>query len=52
MGNATIQGQLWRVLAQDWVTYVEQVCLPLFGAAEVKAFLKTVHNRPSVKAGC
>jgi hypothetical protein len=33
MGNATIQGQLWRVHAQDWVTYVEQVCLPLFGAA-------------------
>ncbi len=33
MGSATIQGQLWGARAQDWATYVEQVCLPLFGAA-------------------
>ncbi len=33
MGNAKIQGQLWGARAQDWATYVEQVCLPLFGAA-------------------
>jgi hypothetical protein len=33
MGNATIQGQLWGARAQDWATYTEQVCLPLFGAA-------------------
>lgn len=33
MGSATIQGQLWGARAQDWATYLEQVCLPLFGAA-------------------
>ena len=33
MGSATIQGQLWGARAQDWAAYVEQVCLPLFGAA-------------------
>jgi SAM-dependent methyltransferase len=33
MGSATVQGQLWGVRAQDWATYVEQVSLPLFGAA-------------------
>jgi SAM-dependent methyltransferase len=33
MGSATIQGQLWGVHAQDWAAYVEQVGLPLFGAA-------------------
>jgi hypothetical protein len=32
MGSATIQGQLWGTRAQDWATYVEEVCLPLFGA--------------------
>lgn len=33
MGNATIQVQLWETRAQDWATYVEQMCSPLFGAA-------------------
>lgn len=33
MGSATIQGRLWEARAQDWATYVEQVCLSLFGAA-------------------
>ena len=33
MGSATIQGQLWGARAQDWAAYVEQVGLPLFGAA-------------------
>jgi len=33
VGNATIQGSLWGACARDWATYVEQVCLPLFGAA-------------------
>ena len=33
MGSATIQGQLWGARAEDWAAYVEQVCLPLFGAA-------------------
>ena len=32
MGSATIQGQLWGTRAQDFATYLEQVCLPLFGA--------------------
>jgi SAM-dependent methyltransferase len=33
MGSATVQGQLWGARAQDWAIYVEQVGLPLFGAA-------------------
>jgi SAM-dependent methyltransferase len=33
MGSATVQGQLWGTRAQDWAAYVEQVGLPLFGAA-------------------
>jgi SAM-dependent methyltransferase len=33
MGSAAIQGQLWGARAEDWATCVEQVCLPLFGAA-------------------
>jgi SAM-dependent methyltransferase len=33
MGSATIQGQLWGARAQDWAARVEQVCLPLIGAA-------------------
>jgi SAM-dependent methyltransferase len=33
MGSATVQGQLWGARAQDWAACVEQVCLPLFGAA-------------------
>ena len=33
MGSATIQGPLWGARAQDWAAYVEQVGLPLLGAA-------------------
>jgi SAM-dependent methyltransferase len=33
MGSATVQGRLWGARAADWATYVEQVGLPLFGAA-------------------
>lgn len=33
MGSATIQGRLWGSHARDFATYLEQVCLPLFGAA-------------------
>ncbi|HZM35319.1 MAG TPA: class I SAM-dependent methyltransferase [Burkholderiales bacterium] len=33
MGSATVQGKLWGARAQDWAACVEQVCLPLFGAA-------------------
>ncbi len=50
MGSATIQGQLWGARAQDWATYVEQVCLPLFGAA-LDAARATVGTR-LLDAGC
>lgn len=33
MGSAEIQGPLWGARADDWAAYVEQVGLPLFGAA-------------------
>jgi SAM-dependent methyltransferase len=33
MGSAAIQGQLWGARAQDWAACVEQVGLPLLGAA-------------------
>ena len=33
MGSATVQGQLWGALANDWAAYGEQLCLPLQGAA-------------------
>ncbi len=33
MGSAAVQGRLWGARAQDWASYVEQVSLPLFGAA-------------------
>ena len=33
MGSASVQGRLWGARARDWATYVEQVSLPLFGAA-------------------
>jgi SAM-dependent methyltransferase len=32
MGSATVQGQLWGKQARDFANYLEQVCLPLFGA--------------------
>src|SRR5919202_2128530 len=33
MGSATVQGQLWGMHARDFAVYLEQVGLPLFGAA-------------------
>jgi SAM-dependent methyltransferase len=33
MGSAAMQGSLWGARAKDWASHVEQVCLPLFGAA-------------------
>jgi SAM-dependent methyltransferase len=33
MGSAKVQGQLWGARAEDWAAVVEQVGLPLFGAA-------------------
>jgi SAM-dependent methyltransferase len=50
MGSATIQGQLWGARAQDWAAYVEQMCLPLFGAA-LDAARVTVGTR-LLDAGC
>ena len=50
MGSATIQGQLWGARAQDWAAYVEQVGLPLFGAA-LDAARVTVGTR-LLDAGC
>jgi SAM-dependent methyltransferase len=50
MGSATIQGQLWGGRAQDWATYVEQVCLPLFGAALDSA--RVTSGTRLLDAGC
>ncbi len=50
MGSAAIQGQLWGARPQDWATYGEQVCLPLFGAA-LDAAGVTVGTR-LLDAGC
>src|SRR5690606_6986261 len=33
MGSATIQGRLWGARARDFATYLEQLSLPLHGAA-------------------
>jgi SAM-dependent methyltransferase len=33
VGSAAVQGQLWGARAHDWASLVEQVALPLFGAA-------------------
>jgi len=50
MGSATIQGQLWGARAQDWAAYVEQVCLPLFGAALDAA--RVTEGTRLLDAGC
>lgn len=50
MGSAEIQGQLWGARPQDWATYVEQVCLPLFGAALDAARVTT--GTRLLDAGC
>ena len=50
MGSATIQGKLWGARAHDYATYLEQVGLPLIGAA-----LDAAHVKPGVRlldAGC
>ena len=33
LGSGTVQGQLWGTQAQDYAAYLEQVTLPLQGAA-------------------
>jgi SAM-dependent methyltransferase len=33
MGSAAVQGRLWGMQAPDFANYLEQLCLPLFGAA-------------------
>jgi hypothetical protein len=33
VGSAAVQGRLWGARAEDWASCVEQVSLPLFGAA-------------------
>lgn len=50
MGSTTIQGRLWGARAQDWATYVEQVGLPLFGAALDSARVTT--GTRLLDAGC
>ncbi len=50
MTNANIQGQLWGTRAPDWATYVEQVCLPLFGAALDAA--RVTRGTRLLDAGC
>jgi SAM-dependent methyltransferase len=50
MGNASIQGKLWGMQAQDFGIYLEQLCLPLHGAA-----LDAAHVTAGTKlldAGC
>jgi len=50
MGNATIQGQLWRARARDWATYTEQVCLSLSGEAPDAA--RVTSGTCLLDAGC
>jgi SAM-dependent methyltransferase len=50
MGSASIQGRLWGAHARDFATYLEQVALPLLGAA-----LDAAHVTPGkrvLEAGC
>jgi SAM-dependent methyltransferase len=50
MGSATVQGRLWGAHAQDFAAYLEQICLPLQGAA-----LDAAHVMPGTRlldAGC
>jgi SAM-dependent methyltransferase len=50
MGSAEVQGRLWGMQAQDFANYLEQVCLPLFGAV-----LDAARVTPSTRlldAGC
>ena len=50
MGSATVQGQLWGALANDWAAYGEQLCLPLQGAALDAAHVTT--GTRLLDAGC
>lgn len=50
MGSAEIQGPLWGARAEDWAAYVEQVGLPLFGAALDAA--RVTQGTRVLDAGC
>ncbi|MCL6440978.1 MAG: class I SAM-dependent methyltransferase [Thermoleophilum sp.] len=50
MGSAKLQGRLWSARAEDWATYVEQVGLPLFGAALDSA--RVTKGTRLLDAGC
>lgn len=50
MGSATVQGQLWGRRAQDFAAYLEQVCLPLQGAALDAA--RVIPGTRLLDAGC
>jgi SAM-dependent methyltransferase len=50
MGSAAIQGQLWGAYPEDFAAYLEQVGLPLYGAA-LDAALATRGTR-LLDAGC
>lgn len=50
MGSAAIQGRLWGARAKDWAAYVEQMCLPLFGAALDAA--RVTEGTRLLDAGC
>lgn len=50
LGSATIQGQLWGARAHDWATSVEQMGLPLFGAALAAA--RVTSGTRLLDAGC
>jgi len=50
MGSATIQGRLWGMQAQDFAAYLEQVCLPLHGAALDAA--RVTRGTRLLDAGC
>jgi len=50
MGSASVQGRLWGMKAADFAAYLEQLCLPLHGAA-----LDAAHIGPGTRlldAGC
>jgi SAM-dependent methyltransferase len=50
MGSAAVQGELWGMQAQDYATYLEQVVLPLHGAALDAAHVTA--GRRLLDAGC
>ena len=50
MGNATVQGRLWGAHPQDFAEYLEQVGLPLIGAALDAA--RVTRGTRLLDAGC